>query len=131
MIVSVELARVRERLQQVAKLHTPSICKRPPPGQFEQQQQDVGIRVIDWSQVKKHRSYYGLSGRALLPSTVISRVTSKANNAADATLVPRPSMPKLSKAVKTKSNTAGRTYTSRFRGVHQTFPTRRWEAQFR
>ena len=25
----------------------------------------------------------------------------------------------------------GRTYTSRFRGVHQTFPTRRWEAQFR
>ena len=26
---------------------------------------------------------------------------------------------------------SGRTYTSRFRGVHQTFPTRRWEAQFR
>jgi hypothetical protein len=25
----------------------------------------------------------------------------------------------------------GRTFTSRFRGVHQTFPTRRWEAQFR
>ena len=25
----------------------------------------------------------------------------------------------------------GRTYTSRYRGVHQTFPTRRWEAQFR
>jgi ABC-2 type transport system ATP-binding protein len=24
-----------------------------------------------------------------------------------------------------------RTYTSRYRGVHQTFPTRRWEAQFR
>jgi len=26
---------------------------------------------------------------------------------------------------------AARTYTSRYRGVHQTFPTRRWEAQFR
>ncbi|KAI8463483.1 MAG: hypothetical protein J3K34DRAFT_526974 [Monoraphidium minutum] len=26
---------------------------------------------------------------------------------------------------------SGRTFTSRFRGVHQTFPTRRWEAQFR
>lgn len=25
----------------------------------------------------------------------------------------------------------GRTYTSKYRGVHQTFPTRRWEAQFR
>lgn len=27
--------------------------------------------------------------------------------------------------------TGARTYTSRYRGVHQTFPTRRWEAQFR
>lgn len=26
---------------------------------------------------------------------------------------------------------SGRTYTSQYRGVHQTFPTRRWEAQFR
>ena len=26
---------------------------------------------------------------------------------------------------------AGRSYTSQFRGVHQTFPTERWEAQFR
>lgn len=25
----------------------------------------------------------------------------------------------------------GRTFTSKFRGVHQTFPTKRWEAQFR
>jgi hypothetical protein len=32
-----------------------------------------------------------------------------------------------------KATTAAgtRTYTSRYRGVHQTFPTRRWEAQFR
>jgi hypothetical protein len=29
------------------------------------------------------------------------------------------------------AGTAGRTFTSRFRGVHQTFPTKRWEAQFR
>ncbi len=28
-------------------------------------------------------------------------------------------------------NAAGRVYTSKYRGVHQTFPTRRWEAQFR
>ena len=36
---------------------------------------------------------------------------------------------KVTKASKQKSG--GRTYTSKFRGVHQTFPTRRWEAQFR
>ncbi|KAL4533039.1 hypothetical protein Ndes2526A_g08495 [Nannochloris sp. 'desiccata'] len=35
-------------------------------------------------------------------------------------------------AIKThKGKGNGRTYTSRYRGVHQTFPTRRWEAQFR
>ena len=38
---------------------------------------------------------------------------------------------KVTKAVKVKSNNSGRTYTSKFRGVHQTFPTKRWEAQFR
>jgi len=41
------------------------------------------------------------------------------------------SVPKVAKAVKSKSNSSGRTYTSKFRGVHQTFPTKRWEAQFR
>jgi hypothetical protein len=30
-----------------------------------------------------------------------------------------------------KGIAGARTYTSRYRGVHQTFPTRRWEAQFR
>lgn len=36
---------------------------------------------------------------------------------------------KVTKATKAKSG--GRTFTSKYRGVHQTFPTRRWEAQFR
>ncbi|EFN58221.1 hypothetical protein CHLNCDRAFT_142099 [Chlorella variabilis] len=36
---------------------------------------------------------------------------------------------KITKANKQKSG--GRTFTSKYRGVHQTFPTRRWEAQFR
>lgn len=43
----------------------------------------------------------------------------------------RGTLPKLSRAIKSKANGSGRTYTSRYRGVHQTFPTRRWEAQFR
>lgn len=36
---------------------------------------------------------------------------------------------KVTKASKSKSGS--RTFTSKYRGVHQTFPTRRWEAQFR
>jgi hypothetical protein len=39
--------------------------------------------------------------------------------------------PKMSRALKSKANGSGRQYTSKFRGVHQTFPTKRWEAQFR
>ncbi|EEH59283.1 uncharacterized protein MICPUCDRAFT_55167 [Micromonas pusilla CCMP1545] len=35
------------------------------------------------------------------------------------------------KVARQKGISSGRTYTSRYRGVHQTFPTRRWEAQFR
>ena len=46
------------------------------------------------------------------------------------TLSQERSSPKTSK-VKAKGQTSGRTYTSKYRGVHQTFPTKRWEAQFR
>jgi len=38
---------------------------------------------------------------------------------------------KVQKVAKAKGNASGRTYTSKYRGVHQTFPTKRWEAQFR
>lgn len=38
---------------------------------------------------------------------------------------------KTYKSSKPKGSGSGRTYTSKYRGVHQTFPTRRWEAQFR
>lgn len=40
-------------------------------------------------------------------------------------------MQKVSKVSKAKGQNSGRTYTSKYRGVHQTFPTKRWEAQFR
>lgn len=35
------------------------------------------------------------------------------------------------KVSKQRDATKGRNYTSKYRGVHQTFPTQRWEAQFR
>lgn len=44
---------------------------------------------------------------------------------------PRQSVHKAAKLSKTKGANPGRTYTSKYRGVHQTFPTKRWEAQFR
>ena len=44
---------------------------------------------------------------------------------------PAPAQAKLHKAPKQQKTVTGRTFTSRFRGVHQTFPTKRWEAQFR
>lgn len=37
----------------------------------------------------------------------------------------------MRKVTHQKSLSTGRKYTSKYRGVHQTFPTRRWEAQFR
>lgn len=46
---------------------------------------------------------------------------------------PRPAIRQMAKLIKGSKGKggSGRTYTSRYRGVHQTFPTRRWEAQFR
>jgi len=46
-------------------------------------------------------------------------------------LVSRQSVQKVTKVAKVKGQSTGRTYTSKYRGVHQTFPTKRWEAQFR
>ena len=45
--------------------------------------------------------------------------------------VSRQSVQKVTKVAKVKGQSSGRTYTSKYRGVHQTFPTKRWEAQFR
>lgn len=42
-----------------------------------------------------------------------------------------PVQPKPQKVTKQQKTVTGRTFTSKFRGVHQTFPTKRWEAQFR
>jgi hypothetical protein len=45
--------------------------------------------------------------------------------------VTRQSVQKVTKSKGGMANSTGRTYTSKYRGVHQTFPTKRWEAQFR
>ena len=50
---------------------------------------------------------------------------------AEQLMASRQSVQKVTKVVKVKGHTNGRTFTSKYRGVHQTFPTKRWEAQFR
>lgn len=118
------------RLRSIAKTLQPSLYRRLPPGQLEVLQQEVGIRVLDWAQVNSQKGPYGAVARSLLTTGPLSRmVQSRAEVLGH--VAPRSTLPKVSKGVKGKSNPAGRTYTSRFRGVHQTFPTRRWEAQFR
>ena len=73
------------------------------------------LQVPDWRTVKSNRGS-GPARHSLL---------------SDHTLSHDRSSPKTSKVNKAKGQTSGRTYTSKYRGVHQTFPTKRWEAQFR
>ncbi len=72
------------------------------------------MQVPDWRAVKSNRGA-GPARHSLLSEHALSQERSS---------------PKTSK-VKAKGQTSGRTYTSKYRGVHQTFPTKRWEAQFR
>ena len=73
------------------------------------------LQVPDWRTVKMNRGS-GPTRHSIL---------------ADHSMTHDRSSPKTSKVNKAKGMTSGRTYTSKYRGVHQTFPTKRWEAQFR
>lgn len=116
---------LKERLKLLARSFQPSIVKRKMPRQAEifQLQQELGIRIPDWHQLKKHK--------ATIPRTVSAAPSTKIVRHPEPSMPLRHNLPKITKAVKCKSNTPGRTYTSKYRGVHQTFPTKRWEAQFR
>jgi AP2 domain len=95
----------------------PDIC-RPRDPRDAHIAEDLSITVPDWLELRRRREFemlqqYGATGGGLGGMSEINL---------------RP----LSRAIKThKGKGNGRTYTSRYRGVHQTFPTRRWEAQFR
>jgi hypothetical protein len=84
----------------------------------------MGIRVPEWGSVRRMR-HTGLSRG----STQVGRERLLHQVKSDTDAL-RSSVPKITRAAKVKGQ-GSRTYTSKFRGVHQTFPTRRWEAQFR
>ena len=95
--------------------HRPDIYIRRPHGSADVAA-ELKIDVMDWSELRRKRELEMLQhfGVAANTATTIAQL--------------RP----LSKNLRThKGKSAGRNYTSKYRGVHQTFPTRRWEAQFR
>jgi hypothetical protein len=106
---------IKERGKTFSK--RPDICLPRDPRDAATAE-DLNLSVPDWLELRRRREFemlqqYGATGGALGGMNDISL---------------RP----LSRAIKThKGKGNGRTYTSRYRGVHQTFPTRRWEAQFR
>ncbi|GAX80315.1 hypothetical protein CEUSTIGMA_g7753.t1 [Chlamydomonas eustigma] len=127
-----ELSLLKAKLKQAAQGLQPAIFRRRT--REAELLQELGIRVVDWGDI---RQGYAFGDFSQLRGATHPRSTDH--------LGPYPvaisggvgagarsqSIPKVSKLLKSKSNSSGRTYTSRFRGVHQTFPTKRWEAQFR
>ncbi|KAK9867224.1 hypothetical protein WJX84_011070 [Apatococcus fuscideae] len=86
----------------------PGIFQRRPP-QAKDIVEELGVKVPEWDHIRAAQDTVQLRSR-----------------------LPEPfALDKVIKASKSKGLPSGRTYTSKFRGVHQTFPTKRWEAQFR
>lgn len=105
----------------------PDIYNRRPSGGADVAT-ELGVSVPDWTDLRRRREFemlqqYGVTG---LPTYLVP--LSGGGFAARTEVGLR----QVGKNIqKHKGKNAGRTYTSKYRGVHQTFPTRRWEAQFR
>jgi len=106
----------RSRLKQFA--HTfkslPSILRKRKKSVYS----NSSIKIKSppkWENLKKSRAEYGIAlGDPKSPRQYVQKVVTSRS----------PSTPGASKYM-------NKFYTSKYRGVHQTFPTRRWEAQFR
>ncbi|WIA42829.1 hypothetical protein OEZ86_008757 [Tetradesmus obliquus] len=97
----------------------PGICRRGQP-------MEVMRGVVDWSAVRRTRGSGSKPYQLHAARDHHYQQHGQAAQASEHSLHARSNRLKHSKATG-----SGRVYTSRFRGVHQTFPTRRWEAQFR
>ena len=78
----------------------------------------VKFRVVDWSSLRKgtpaerRARAAAAKGKTLPAKRYVAKITQ-------------------GRTPGTGKGTGGKLYTSKYRGVHQTFPTQRWEAQFR
>ena len=101
----------------------PSAPLRPPA---QAQAQSGALIVPCWKGDPKYSLYQQLQSDHPAASPAPSQQLPLVRKPTDITI--RQSVHKVARQ---KGISTGRTYTSKFRGVHQTFPTRRWEAQFR
>ncbi|PNH03728.1 AP2/ERF and B3 domain-containing transcription factor ARF14, partial [Tetrabaena socialis] len=124
-----QLDSLQNRLRMGALRFQPHICRhRSSTAQELESIEEAGVRVPDWHSLKvtKGRPAHPPSGMMARGSTRTQKAAPQHHGGGRVS-----NAMKLSRAVKSKANGSGRTYTSRYRGVHQTFPTKRWEAQFR
>ncbi|MEW5315555.1 MAG: hypothetical protein WDW38_006975 [Sanguina aurantia] len=124
-----DLHLLKVRLRLAAQGVLPSIHQRRTH-ESTMMQQELGVNVVDWDMLKGSKGkLFSANMPRYIPNTTSSRAASIRRSNGDN--VARGYQPKMSRAVKCKATVSGRTYTSKYRGVHQTFPTKRWEAQFR
>jgi hypothetical protein len=118
--------RLRERVQTFPSL--PDIYRRRTAGAPDIAE-ELNVQVHDWVELRRRRELDLL--QAYGNAAAYQGPPPPARNAGDPyeRITLRP-MAKTLKNAQTKGK-GGRSYTSKYRGVHQTFPTRRWEAQFR
>jgi hypothetical protein len=137
-VAAAEICALRARLKAAAHGLAPAIFRRRT--REAELLQELGIRVLDWNDLRlsKEMSANGSLGMIDHGGALARGVPSRephdnfgGHHQALVRTLASGNAPKMAKAVKSKSNASGRKYTSKFRGVHQTFPTKRWEAQFR
>ena len=96
----------------------------------------LGVRVRDWEEqevrdASRASSVEGPYRRRASASGAFGSLTASANGRVGGSPVRADVRQSVHKVARQKGVSSGRTYTSKYRGVHQTFPTGRWEAQFR
>ena len=96
----------------------------------------LGVRVRDWEEqevrdASRASSVEGPYRRRASASGAFGSLTASVNGRVGGSPVRADVRQSVHKVARQKGVSSGRTYTSKYRGVHQTFPTGRWEAQFR
>lgn len=111
----------RVKLRQLASTYSqiPSILRKRK-AMDNVSKENVGDEVVDWNSLRsiserraRAAETRSLSSRDMVARKYLNKVGRK------------------SPVVKLKGQSGNKMYTSKYRGVHQTLPTRRWEAQFR
>lgn len=120
------MQRLRERVKGLDSL--PAIYQRRDPSGPDITK-ELGVEVHEWAELRRKRELELLQNYG--NPNFSSQMGGSQNNRDNIDRIS--SLRPLAKNIKTQQTKmkGGRSYTSKYRGVHQTFPTRRWEAQFR